>query len=241
MAKIVVLFIFCALLSWMLIILFHDHKWIFVFTWPGTIFTIVLLSYWFNRPGIFGKNPNTGHIHWFFILLFLPFFLLVWTVWLIKAKLTKEVPYTPITDKVFLGRYSRKAEGLPIVSKNCLTVDITSEFPESRLLVEHTEYRCILSLDAYYPRDMETYLDVLEEAVRWHGLLYIHCAHGHGRSATFVCLVLLLKGEVSTIDEGIIYLKNLRPKVSVNHKQKEFALEIVRYWNLRKAREDSLF
>jgi len=48
----------------------------------------------------------------------------------------------------------------------------------------------------------------------------IHCAHGHGRSATVLCAILIAKGEVNSIAGAEMMLKKERPRVRLNHRQR---------------------
>ena len=48
----------------------------------------------------------------------------------------------------------------------------------------------------------------------------IHCAHGHGRSATILCAILIANGQASTIAEAEKILKSERPRVRLNTRQR---------------------
>ena len=48
----------------------------------------------------------------------------------------------------------------------------------------------------------------------------IHCAHGHGRSATLLCAILIAKGEVGGMAEAVAVLKESRPRVRLNTRQR---------------------
>lgn len=50
--------------------------------------------------------------------------------------------------------------------------------------------------------------------------LFVHCAHGHGRSATVLGAVLIALGEVETIDEAVKMMQKSRPRVRLNNRQR---------------------
>ena len=58
------------------------------------------------------------------------------------------------------------------------------------------------------------------------GHVYVHCKAGKGRSATIVICYLLQYGELHglppfTVDEAIIYAKEMRPVIKINPEQKQ--------------------
>jgi protein-tyrosine phosphatase len=67
----------------------------------------------------------------------------------------------------------------------------------------------------------------IEEAVAWSLTelksgreLYVHCAHGHGRSATLLAAILIADGQAKTADEAVAVMRQARPKVRLNKKQR---------------------
>jgi protein-tyrosine phosphatase len=58
------------------------------------------------------------------------------------------------------------------------------------------------------------------------GPVYVHCALGHGRTATVVLAYLLATGQVATLREGLARLRTLRPGVGLHRQQ----AELVRRW-----------
>jgi protein-tyrosine phosphatase len=47
------------------------------------------------------------------------------------------------------------------------------------------------------------------------GPVYVHCALGHGRSATVVVAYLVATGRAATVQEGLASLRSKRPGVSL--------------------------
>ena len=50
--------------------------------------------------------------------------------------------------------------------------------------------------------------------------LFVHCAHGHGRSATVLGAVLIALGEVETVGEAVKMMQRSRPRVRLNNRQR---------------------
>jgi protein-tyrosine phosphatase len=48
----------------------------------------------------------------------------------------------------------------------------------------------------------------------------VHCAHGHGRSATVLCAILIAEGQARGIGDAEAMLKAERPRVRLNYRQR---------------------
>jgi protein-tyrosine phosphatase len=48
----------------------------------------------------------------------------------------------------------------------------------------------------------------------------VHCAHGHGRSATVLCAILISSGEAQDAGDAEALLKAARPRVRLNRRQR---------------------
>jgi hypothetical protein len=57
------------------------------------------------------------------------------------------------------------------------------------------------------------------------GVTYVHCAQGHGRTAAFALALLLRRGDVKTVEEGMERLRAVRPGVRLSRPQMKFARE----------------
>ena len=68
---------------------------------------------------------------------------------------------------------------------------------------------------------VEDLRSVVESSVE--GRAFVHCAQGHGRTGLFALALLLRRGSVQTIEDGVGLLRRLRPAVRLNREQVEFA------------------
>ena len=69
--------------------------------------------------------------------------------------------------------------------------------------------------------------DQIDSAVTWAQAqeregrkVLIHCAHGHGRSATVLAAILIANGQAASIAEAEAIMKKARPRVRLNTRQK---------------------
>lgn len=185
------------------------------------IFLVLGLGYAFIGPGMFMKRPN-GSLPLLSTVVFLPIHLLNQLVFRAYRAFSSEDPFNEIVPGLFLGR--RLAAGDEEVFsriKVAGVLDLTGEFPEHGLMTRAGRYRCIRLLDGTPPSASE-----LREGVGWvdelikDGGAYVHCAVGHGRSATFVAAYLLATRKASTPEEAEALIKEKRPGVGLNASQK---------------------
>lgn len=177
------------------------------------------LAFGFVGPRGFMKRSD-GKLHWLSYVLFGPYHALNWlSLWAFR-RAAKENAWDKICDNVLLGcRLSERdvpeIKRLGIVS----VLDLTSEFSEPPALRELC-YRCIPLLDTRAPS-----LEQLQDGAAWiqaqstRGPVYVHCALGHGRSATFVAAYLLRSRQAWTAEEAIEKIQRLRPRIGLHPEQ----------------------
>lgn len=130
-------------------------------------------------------------------------------------------PFDLVAPNLYLGRRLTAVEarrpGTPIWSA---VLDLAAEFPEVGPLRRAGAYRSMPVLDATAPTPGE-----LSEAVAWlseqlpGGPVYVHCALGHGRSATIAIAYLLATGRAATVEEGLQSVLSRRAGVRPNPEQ----------------------
>ncbi len=62
--------------------------------------------------------------------------------------------------------------------------------------------------------DAKSLVDLAVEVAAWHGQTYIHCANGHGRSASVAALVMVLRREVPDVTAAFAVMKSVRSQVT---------------------------
>lgn len=194
--------------------------------WPGSSFLVLAVAYARLGPGVLGKRAD-GTLAWWAVALLLPYLLLTWGLWHLLRMVQREKCCQEIVPGIWLGRRALAHE-LP--ENVDLVVDLTAEFFEERRVVERRTYWCLPTLDASVPDD-EPFQQLVDKIVAWPGNAYIHCASGHGRSATVVAAVLIRKGLAKNVDEAVRRIKTLRPGVGLEKQQWLLVDRSSRKWN----------
>lgn len=180
-------------------------------------FVAVTAAYAGFGPRVYGKSADTGRIPWVFWLALLPVHGLNALAFQLVRRLSDENVYDEVLPGIFLGRRVVRGE------ESCLSgvaavLDVTSEFQDTAP-VRALPYKAIPVLDDGAPTSAQ-----LQEGVAW--LIaaprpaYVHCALGHGRSATFVAAFALATGAAADIASAEAALRAKRPGVRLNTAQR---------------------
>jgi protein-tyrosine phosphatase len=188
-------------------------RWLFL--WSGVSFIIVGAAYGGIGAKVFGKKSN-GTLNKWCLFLLLPYLLLTWTLWHIQRSMSQEDCGNEIAPGIWLGRRAFVNELPDNIS---LIIDLTAEFPEPPNAISGKTYICIPTLDTSVP-EQQVFEEVIQTICAWQGNVYIHCALGHGRSATVVAGVLLAKGLVDNFNQAEKVLLTARPKIKFSPAQK---------------------
>lgn len=187
-------------------------------------FGAISFAYWFREPRVLLKRRD-GRLFWLSPLLFWPY--QAFGLLTLKAMrvFQPKTRYHLIDHGLYLGalldrRESRALEFLGVAS----VLDLCAELPESQPF-RALHYRHIPLLDAQAPK-----AEQLAQGANWitqqlrKGSVYVHCALGHGRSATFVAAYLLASGKADSVETALARLAEQRPGVKLNRAQRQ-ALE----------------
>lgn len=173
----------------------------------------ISIAYALHRPELLGKQAN-GTIRLLTLLLWPTYYLLTWSIWFL-ARLFPRYPHShEIVPGLWLGAWPNHQSRLP--AGTTLVVDLTAEFPR-RIQSEH--YLCLPTLDMEAPTQQQL-LAGLAAIQAASGTVYVHCAAGHGRSATVVAAVLLARGTVTTAAEAEAFLQRRRSGVKLTPPQR---------------------
>jgi hypothetical protein len=189
-------------------------------------YTGVALAFMGQRPGLLLKRPN-GTFPMVAWLLYWPYLALNFSVLWIVAHFSREHPADEIAPGLMLGRYRFPGEAAPSDLGAGAVLDMTCEFPRIPDHGLEEAYHLIPLLDSTAPTPGQ-----LQAAVDWiqthreSGVL-VHCAAGHGRSATVVAACLLAEGTATSVDDAVGMVRAKRPGAQPNRGQRE-ALEAFR-------------
>jgi hypothetical protein len=183
----------------------------------------VALGYGALGPSVFGKRG--AKLSWWSWLLFWPYFALNYlSLWLFR-RTSPENAADEIAPGLWLGcrLWPRDEKQLPQIFA---VLDLTAEFAEVAFLQKASHYLCVPVLDTTAPTIEELRHGVeFLQAHQHQGALYVHCALGHGRSATFVAAYLLKSSQVQTLEEALAHLKTVRPGVDLHLEQQRLLQE----------------
>lgn len=193
----------------------HLGGWGYALLWPAGSFILLAIAYAGVGPRLLGKWP-TGRIAWWALLAFAPAFLLLWTLWHLHRRGSREAPAHEVAPGVWLSRRPLVGE---VPTEVALIVDLTAEFPVARGLTAGREYLLVATLDGLATR-LPAFREGVERVAAFEGAVLIHCAAGHGRSATFAAAVLLRRGLARDPGEAEERLRKVRPGVRLNAGQR---------------------
>ena len=190
-------------------------------------FSCIALSAGYARlgPRIFGKQPD-GRIPVWSKIIHFPYMLYSEMVWQITRVLSRETATDKVLDDLIIGRRLRTRE-MPFGVTNW--VDLTSEVEDPREIRESTNYINLPILDASIPTQeaLRSTIDLLT-----HGVTYVHCAQGYGRTGLFALTLLADRGRIRSFDDGMALIKSARPGIKLNRIQEKFVRKFIAEQNL---------
>lgn len=182
-------------------------------------FFVVGIGYLFTLPAVWMKRTD-GTINPTGFALCFPLHLLNWLSWQLAARFGKYPARHEIAPNLWLGRrpFVREIKAM-LADESWAIVDLTAEFQEPKAL-RREKYLCLPTLDhtAPLPSHVEDALRFIT-AEKPNRKVLVHCALGHGRSATIVAAWLLQNGLAKTAQEADNRLRGIRSGVRLKHSQ----------------------
>jgi len=191
----------------------YGGGWTWVLLWLGLNMLMLGVAYARRDEGVFGKRAD-GTLAPGRVLVFLPYLLLTWGVWHL-CRLLPEPVVQQINDKLSVGR---RLVGHELPAGITTVLDLTAEFAEPATVRKSVRYVCLPTLDARAPNT-----EALVRTMR--GLdddehVFIHCAQGHGRTGLAAIALLLKRGEINEVEEGLRLLRSIRPGIGLSADQR---------------------
>lgn len=180
--------------------------WAYLLLWPGIACLLVGVGYAGAGARVFGKRRDGSMPIWSWVLL-LPYLGFTWSIWKLKRKISKEALYNEVAPGLWVGR---RVLGEELPEGVSVLVDVTCEFEEPRSALGRCEYVSLPTLNYSVPG--RGALEALVEDLEGREGVYIHCAQGHGRSATVAAALLLRRGLAATAQEAVEMVVRVRPK-----------------------------
>ena len=183
--------------------------------WVSSSFLLAAAAYAGLGPGLLGKRPDGTLPAWSYVVHG-PFLLLGLVTMRAVHFATPEPPFHEVAPGVVLGRRPTRRDREQFRALGVSAVlDLTAELPASAALSGAERYRTLPVLDAEPPSPAQ-----LADAVRWIDAalaegrkVLVHCALGHGRSATVVAAWRLAHGAPGDALDVEATLRRTRPGV----------------------------
>jgi protein-tyrosine phosphatase len=196
-----------------------EHLWILL--WPAAVMLAVAVIYLIEAPRALGKRPD-GTLAWWAWIAWAPLFGYMRLLHEAARTLTKEPVANEVAPGVWVGRRPRAHElpaGIAVI------VDLCAELPAAPGAGDGRTYLALPTLDASAPtaRDIARAVDAVIAAG---GPAFIHCAFGHGRSATVAAAVLVRRGD-ATLEDVERTLRARRPRIGLNAHQRQALADAV--------------
>jgi hypothetical protein len=186
----------------------------------GAAFALLGIGYLVSRPALLCKRAS-GRMHPVSYPLFWPYHLLSYAS-LVFFRLARVVPFQEILPGLYLGGWLFPWERARLNNLGIASVlDLTCELGEAGFLRDVETYRCIPLLDGTAPTaaQLQSGIDFIRQQLP-RGPVYVHCAMGHGRSATVVAGYLMATGAAATLPAAIDLIRARRPGIRLNPAQR---------------------
>jgi protein-tyrosine phosphatase len=201
--------VLAAVLVWLAV---STHAWVWL--WPAAVMVATWVVYLVRAPHAFGKRRD-GTLAWSAWLVWGPLFAYQWVIHVLTRAFTREPVATEVAPGVWVARRPRVHELPPNVA---IVVDLCAEFPAARGIPDGRTYVTIPTLDAMAPTPAEI-VQLVDAVIAANGAAFIHCAFGHGRSATVAAAVLIRRGD-ATLDDVEAKMRASRPRIGLNAHQR---------------------
>jgi len=194
---------------------------LWILLWPAAVLLAVAIVYLAGAPRALGKRPD-GTLAWWAWLAWAPLFGYMRLLHELARSLTGEPVADEVAPGVWVGRRPRRHELPPGIA---IVVDLCAELPEAPGVADGRAYLAIPTLDATSPTP-DQIARAVDAMLAARGPAFIHCAFGHGRSATVAAALLVRRGDAA-LDDVERMLRARRPRIGLNAHQRRALAEAV--------------
>ncbi|HMG52739.1 MAG TPA: dual specificity protein phosphatase family protein [Kofleriaceae bacterium] len=194
---------------------------IWILLWPAAVLLAVAIVYLARAPRALGKRHD-GTLAWWAWLAWAPLLGYMRLLHELARSFTDEPVADEVAPGVWVGRRPRRHELPPGIA---IVVDLCAELPVAPGVRDGRRYLAIPTLDAMAPTPGEIATAIIEITTRG-GAALIHCAFGHGRSATVAAALLVVRGD-ATLDDVEARMRARRPRIGLNEHQRRALAEVV--------------
>lgn len=190
-----------------------------VMAWPALAVIVIGFGYLGLGPSIFGKQPD-GSLQPLRALVLLPYHVVAFLRMHWDAWRHHEDAWNEVAPRLYLGR--RTMGALP--NETRVVVDLTAELPaihgvNASVQTGALRYFVLPTLDATAPEEV-AFIRLVEDLASHDGVIFIHCAAGHGRSATLAAAIVVARSLAADAKSAEAHLKRARPLVHLHREQR---------------------
>jgi protein-tyrosine phosphatase len=182
--------------------------------WPAISFLVIAAAYLGGGPRLIGKR-RSGRLHPIALLVHAPYLLLTWIVFHVVMGVRGSRDASEVANGLWIGRRPMLRD-IPIGTT--LLADMTCEYSRVRGMDEACEYTTLPTLDNSAP-PLAQLLPFVRRIAAHKGIVYLHCAQGHGRSALAMACVLLARGEAADAEAVLAMIRKVRPRIRLTRGQ----------------------
>jgi hypothetical protein len=182
---------------------------------------LVGVAYLINAPRLLMKRAD-GTWPFFAYILIWPYIVANQFSLALFRLASRKPPFDEIVPGLRLGcRLWNSDRQTMENSQTSSVLDLTAEFSEVGFL-RKLSYRCIPMLDTSCPtlNQLAAGIAYIEDSLQ-KGPIYVHCALGHSRSATFVAGYLISAKIADGVEQAVGLIQSKRSGVRLNHAQTE--------------------
>ncbi len=189
-------------------------------------------AYFLRTPGVFLKRTD-GRLSALSWLAFGAYHVANLLVLTGHRRLGRKEPWNEIVPGLYVGeRPGRRDEALwksRQAGRALHVLDLTAETAEPAWIRKSARYLCLRLLDRTAPdkSDLERGVAFIQEGLAG-GVVLVHCAFGHSRSALYVAAYLIVSGRCRTVEEAWTMVQAKRPGAYLNRAQRSFLEQALR-------------
>jgi hypothetical protein len=189
--------------------------------WLGLNLLLVGISYARQSAQLIGKQSD-GSFHPLAFMVHTPFFAVAYFAFRIRRRKSEDA-WNEVAPGIFVGRMLMAGEAPPPAA---LRVDLTCELAAPPQL-RGENYRCLPTLDGLAP-EPNAFRVLTQELAAAKGPVFIHCAAGHGRSATLAAAVMVARGVAADALAAEAMMRAQRPQIGLSEAQLKLVNETAR-------------
>ena len=194
---------------------------VWILLWPAAVMLAVAIVYLAQAPRALGKRAD-GTIAWWGWLAWAPLFGYMRLLHELARSATDEPVANEVAPGVWVGRRPRRHELPPGIA---IVVDLCAELAAAPGVASGRGYLSIPTLDATSPTP-DQIARAVDTMLAAGGPVFVHCAFGHGRSATVAAALLIRRGD-ATLEDVERQLRARRPRIGLNHHQRRALADAV--------------